>query len=229
MLKDKKFRHEIKHYINVSDYLAIKSRLINIMKLDKNASRNNEYKIRSLYFDNLKDRVLMEKINGIKHREKFRIRFYNDDLSFINLEKKSKINGLCLKESEKITILECEKIIEGDIGFLKESEKPLFKELYIKMKTQFLKPKSIVDYDREAYTYPLGNVRITFDKNIRTGIKSTNIFDDKLPTIEAIDKNVVVLEVKYDEFLPEVIQHIIQTNNRRPSAISKYAASRIYG
>lgn len=225
----RKFRHEIKHYINMSDYLAIKSRLVNIMKVDKNASNNNEYKIRSLYFDNIRDKVLMEKINGVKYREKFRIRLYNDDYSFIKLEKKSKSNGLCNKESESITAEQCYKIFKGDIEFLKDSSKPLFVELYSKIKSELLKPKSIVDYHREAYVYPLGNVRITFDKNIRTGIYNTNLFDEKLPTIEAIDKRIVVLEVKYDEFLPEIIQHIIQTNNRRPSAISKYAASRIYG
>lgn len=228
-MEEKKFRHEIKHYINHSDYMVIKNRLMHVMKIDKNASENNEYKIRSLYFDNLKDKVLMEKINGINHREKFRIRFYNDDHSFINLEKKSKINGLCSKDSELITKEECEKILKGDIEFLRYSNKALFVEFYSKIKGDLLKPKSIVDYKREAYIYRLGNVRITFDKNIRTGIYSTKIFDNNLPTIEAIDNNIVVLEVKFDEFLPELIQDIIQTNERRASAISKYAASRIYG
>lgn len=228
-MKEKKFRHEIKHYINNSDYMAIKSRLRYIMRIDKNASENNEYKIRSLYFDNLKDKVLMEKINGINHREKFRIRFYNDDYSFIKLEKKSKINGLCSKESELISKEECERILDGDIEFLRESNKELFIEFYSKIKGDLLKPKSVVDYTREAYIYRLGNVRITFDKKIRTGIYSTNIFNNDLPTVEAIDKNILVLEVKFDEFLPELIQDIIQTNERRASAISKYAASRIYG
>ncbi|MGG5461344.1 polyphosphate polymerase domain-containing protein [Clostridium sp. B9] len=228
-MKDKKFRHEIKHYINQSDYIAIKNRLIQIMNLDKNANTNKEYKIRSLYFDNYKDKVLMEKINGINFREKFRIRFYNDDYSFIKLEKKSKINGLCSKESELITKEECENIIRGDIDFLRESKKALFVEFYSKIKSDLLRGRSIVDYTREAYIYKAGNVRITFDKKIRTGICSRNIFDKNLPTIEAIDNNIIVLEVKFDEFLPQIIQDIIQTNDRRASAISKYAASRIYG
>ena len=228
-MAEKKFRHELKHYINMSDYMAIKNRLTQIMRLDKNANQNNEYKIRSLYFDNLNDKALMEKINGINRREKFRIRFYNDDYSFIKLEKKSKINGLCGKDSAKITKEQCEKIIEGDIEFLKHSNTPLFVELYAKMKGDLLKPKTIVDYTREAYIYPTGNVRITFDKDIRTGIHSKSIFDATVPTISSIDNTFVVLEVKYDEFLPEIIQHIIQTNDRRATAISKYAASRIYG
>lgn len=228
-MKDLNFRNEIKHYINMSDYLGIRSRLMQIMRIDKNSNADREYKIRSLYFDNIKDKVLMEKIHGINRREKFRIRFYNDDHSFIRLEKKSKINGLCSKISEPILKDECERIVNGDIDFLKESKKGLFVELYSKMKWDLLKPKTIVDYTREAYVYPVGNVRITFDKNIRTGIYSKNLFDKDLPTVNSIDNRYIVLEVKYDEFLPEIIQHIIQTNDRRADAISKYAAARIYG
>ena len=228
-MEDKKFRHELKHYINMSDYLTIKNRLVHIMKLDKNSNKNSEYKIRSLYFDNLRDKVLIEKINGVNHREKFRIRFYNNNYSFIRLEKKSKINGLCKKQSEFLTKKECEDIVKGNIDFLKDSKKPLLVEFYTKIKGDLLRPKTIVDYIREAYIYKIGNVRITFDKNIRTGIYGTDLFDDNLATIGSIDNNIVVLEVKYDEFLPEIIQDIIQTNNRRASAISKYALSRIYG
>lgn len=228
-MKDLNFRNEIKHYINMSDYLGIRSRLMQIMRIDKNSNADREYKIRSLYFDNIKDKVLMEKIHGINRREKFRIRFYNDDHSFIRLEKKSKINGLCSKISEPILKDECKRIVNGDIDFLKESKKGLFVELYSKMKWDLLKPKTIVDYTREAYVYPVGNVRITFDKNIRTGIYSKNLFDKDLPTVNSIDNRYIVLEVKYDEFLPEIIQHIIQTNDRRAEAISKYAAARIYG
>ncbi|WP_125152018.1 polyphosphate polymerase domain-containing protein [Clostridium rectalis] len=224
-----KFRHEIKHYINISDYLSIKNRLINIMRLDKNSNSDREYRIRSLYFDNYRDKVLMEKIEGINSREKFRIRFYNDDHSFIRLEKKSKINGLCNKVSESILKHQCEELISGKIDFLKESNKDLFIELYSKMKWQLLRPRTIVDYTREAYIYPVSNVRITFDKWIRTGVFSRNIFDTNLPTVKSIDEKFIVLEVKYDEFLPEIVHDIIQTNNRRSSAISKYAAARIYG
>lgn len=228
-MKEMKFRNEIKHYINILDYLVIINRLRSIMSIDRNENENKEYKIRSLYFDNLRDKVLMEKINGINHREKFRIRFYNNNNSFIRLEKKSKINGLCMKENEPITKAECESIINGDINFLIDSDRKLFIDLYSKIKGELLNPKTIVDYTREAYIYPVGNVRITFDKSIRSTIHSINLFDEKLPTIEAINNRCIVLEVKYDEFLPEIIQDIIQTNERRGSAISKYEAARIYG
>ena len=229
MAEEPKFRHELKHYINYSDYLAIRNRLRTIMNIDRNANDHNDYKIRSLYFDNVYDKALMEKVVGIPKRDKFRIRFYNDNHDFIRLEKKSKIRGLCLKDSEKITKEECLKIINGDIEFLKTSGKNLFVDLYSQMKGNLMKPRTIVDYTREAYIYPIGNVRITFDKSIRTGLNSINMFDNELPTIETIDHKYIVLEVKFDEFLPQVIRDIIQVKERRATSISKYEAVRIYG
>ena len=199
------------------------------MHIDRNANSNNEYRIRSLYFDNVYDKALMEKVIGIPKRDKFRIRFYNDNHDFIRLEKKSKIRGLCLKDSERITKEECLKIINGDIEFLKESGKKLFIDLYAQMKGNLLKPKTIVDYTREAYIYPIGNVRITFDKSIRTGLNCINMFDDNLPTIETVDHKFIVLEVKFDEFMPQVIHDIVQVNERRATSVSKYEAARIYG
>lgn len=228
-MEEVKFRHELKYYINFSDYISIKSRLRSIMHIDKNANENNEYKIRSLYFDNVYDKALMEKVIGVPKRHKFRIRFYNDNHEFIRLEKKSKIRGLCLKDSEKITKEECEKIINGDIEFLRDSNKKLFIDLYSEMKGNLLRPKTIVDYTREAYIYPIGNVRITFDKSVRTGLNNINMFDDNLPTIETIDNKYIVLEVKFDEFLPQIIRDIIQVKERRATSISKYEAARIYG
>lgn len=228
-MEEVKFRHELKHYINFSDYISIKSRLRSIMHIDKNANENNEYKIRSLYFDNVYDKALMEKVIGVPKRDKFRIRFYNDNHEFIRLEKKSKIRGLCLKDSEKITKEECEKIINGDIEFLRDSNKKLFIDLYSEIKGNLLRPRTIVDYTREAYIYPIGNVRITFDKSIRTGLNNINMFDDNLPTIETIDNKYIVLEVKFDEFLPQIIRDIIQVKERRATSISKYEAARIYG
>ena len=97
------------------------------------------------------------------------------------------------------------------------------------MKTEFLKPKTIVDYDREAYIYNVGNVRLTFDKNLKTGIVSTNIFNSNLETINPINKDYIIFEVKYDEFLPEVISNFIQLGERTKTSISKYALCRIYG
>ena len=222
-----KFRHEIKHQINTADYYSIMGRLKHVIGRDLNAGDEGEYKIRSIYFDNCYDKVLTEKALGLNNREKFRIRFYNDDTSLIKLEKKSKINGLCLKVDEPISKEECEMIQRGDIEFLKESSKKLFNELYVKMKNQLLRPKTIVDYMREAYVYKPGNVRITFDKKIETGIWNTDFLSGDVVTKSVISNDYMVLEVKWDEYLPEVIQACVQ-QGRLKSSISKYALCRMY-
>ncbi|PRR83562.1 polyphosphate polymerase domain-containing protein [Clostridium vincentii] len=225
-----KYRHELKHFINYSDYLQIKNRLKFITSLDNFADKKTgRYKIRSLYFDNIYDKVLLEKINGVDNREKFRIRLYNDDSSFIRLEKKTKKNGLCQKLNAIITKEQCALIISGSLGWIKETDNPLLMEFYCKSKYQLLKPATIVDYTREAYLYKVGNVRITFDMNVRSGLYSKNIFDKDLPVADPISDNSIILEVKYDEFLPEIISNVIQTNNKQATAISKYASCRIYG
>ncbi len=224
-----KYRHEMKHYINLSDYIVLRSRLRAIMNKDYHADETGKYKIRSLYFDDLHDSALLEKLYGINHREKFRIRYYNDDPSFIRLEKKIKDNGLTSKLSVPLSKEEAIAITNGNINWLKESKLPLLQELYTKMQSGGLKPKTIVDYFREAYTYPAGNVRITFDSSIKTGLFSTDLFDYTLPTVNALNNQSIILEVKFDEFLPEVISDIIQTNERRATSVSKYALSRLYG
>lgn len=223
-----KFRHEHKHYINYMDYLVIRSKLKAIMTPDTYTNQDGNYQIRSLYFDNYQDTALQEKINGINHREKFRIRCYNNNFSFINLEKKSKVNGLCSKIKAPISKAETEAILSCQTEWMATSDKPLFVELYSKMKSGQLRPKTIVDYNREAYIYGPGNVRVTIDKNIRTGLFSTDMFNAELPTIAAGDTP-ILLEIKYDAFLPEVISNIIQLDGRQKTAFSKYAASRIYG
>lgn len=223
-----KMRHEYKYPINYMDYLVLKQRLDAVMKKDPHTGKNGMYHIRSLYFDTPDDKALKEKIDGVNKREKFRIRFYNGNDSVIHLEKKSKINGLCNKKSVPITREETEKILAGDISWMAtETERPLLSELYSKMKSQLLQPKTLVDYERIPYVFSAGNVRITIDKNIRTGVYQKDFFDVFVPTVSASET--VLLEVKYDAFIPQFILDILQLNSRRTQAFSKYAACRIYG
>lgn len=139
-----KFRNEWKHEINLSDMMTLRARLQTVAKPEEHGI-NGTYHIRSLYFDDLFDTALREKINGVNIREKFRIRYYNDDTSFIRLEKKSKINGLCNKLQARISITETEQIISGDIEWMRSDQRPLVQELYLKMKDKGLRPKTIVD------------------------------------------------------------------------------------
>lgn len=222
-----KYRHEWKHEINYADILILRSRLLAIMKPDEHAT-NGKYQICSLYFDTLNDKALREKIDGINFREKFRIRFYNNDTSHIVLEKKSKINNLCEKESCQITKEETKKIIDGDISWMINSERPLCQELYSKMLSLGLKPKTIVQYVREPFVFGPGNVRVTIDYNIRTGMNYKDFLSSEPITIPAGDSP-IILEVKWDEFLPSIVKDAITIPGRRASAFSKYAQCRVYG
>lgn len=222
-----KYRHEWKHEINYADYLTLQMRLPLILQRDPHAI-NNVYEIRSVYFDTPTDKALREKIDGVNFREKFRIRFYNADTSFINLEKKSKINGLCAKESCVITKEEAQMLVDGKLDWMMESGRPLCQELYTKMHAQGLRPKTIVDYTRAPYVFGPGNVRVTIDYNIRTGEFRTDFLNPDTITLPAGDSP-MILEVKWDEYLPSIVRDAVSLPNRHASAFSKYAQCRIYG
>ena len=221
-----KFRHELKQEITYADMLVLRQRLKTVMQEDSHAT-DGRYEIRSLYFDNLNDKALREKIDGVNIREKFRIRYYNGDTSLIHLEKKSKINGLCLKESVSLTFEQAEAILNGDYTWMAECKESLMRELYIKMKHDGLRPKTIVDYAREPFVFGPGNVRITLDYNIRTGLSAVDFLNNSCVTVP-IANNPIILEIKWDEYLPDIIKDIIQLNRGRIGAFSKYAACRMY-
>lgn len=221
-----KYRHEVKHEISPADMLVLKSRLSAVAKTDPHG-KNGSYFVRSLYFDNLEDKVLRQKLDGVSVREKFRIRFYNYDTSFIRLEKKSKCNGLCLKESCPLTEREAFCIANGETEELKADGRPLLFELLYKMKTEGLYPKAVVDYERDAFLYPAGNVRVTLDHSIRRGFDPKSFLSPDCITIPTGGD--IILEVKWDEFLPDIIRDTVQLDSCRSGAFSKYAVSRIYG
>ena len=221
------FRNEWKHEITASDRICIRQRLSAVAKPDPHAA-GGRYEIRSLYFDNLYDKALREKVDGVDRREKFRIRYYNADTGFIHLEKKSKKSGLCCKVGERISKEEAQAIVDGDLDWMMESGKPLVRELYAKMRAGGLRPMTIVDYTREPFVYAPGNVRVTLDYNIRTGLRCTDFLNWDCITVPAGDAP-IILEVKWDEYLPDVIRDAVQLQGRRVSAFSKYAACRIYG
>ena len=223
------YRNELKQYINIGDYIILRNCLEVICSKDKHAQRSGKYKIRSLYFETPDDKALREKLDGVNNREKFRLRYYDDDFSFIKLEKKSKSNGYGNKITAPVTKEECERIISGDIEWMKKSGRALLLELYGKIKGELLMPKTIVDYTREPYVYAPGNVRITIDSNIRTGIYSKDFLNSEVVTLSPLMADPIILEVKFDNFLPEIIRGAVQLGNRRSTAFSKYAVCRMYG
>ena len=218
-------RHELKHYINASDYAQLRARLRCIASPDENAGEDACYLVRSLYFDNYTDKAVMEKLSGLSRREKFRLRYYNGDTSFIRLERKSKANRLVYKESATITAQQCETLLAGDFDGLKATGEPLLMELYTKMRYQNLRPRSIVDYNREAYVYRAGNVRVTFDSNIKISNSAKSFLNPNLVTIPAAVA--IIMEIKYDGFLPDIIRDITKIGARNQTEFSKYVAARL--
>lgn len=223
------FRHEWKHLLTPAEALEIRSRLRFLMQPDPHADETGAYFIRSLYFDTPEDKALLEKIDGVNRREKFRLRCYNGSRDMIRLEKKSKLDLLCSKETAVLSLPEAKALINGDIGWMASAEgRPVVTELYLKMKCEGLRPKTLVDYTREPFIYRPGNVRVTLDSNIRTGLRCTDFLNADCVTVPAGDAP-IILEVKWDAYLPDLIRDAVQLRAKQAAAFSKYAACRIYG
>jgi hypothetical protein len=220
------FRHEVKHEISNLDMLILRQRLRAVMKPDSHAV-NGQYKIRSLYFDNLDDKALREKLNGVNIREKYRIRMYNNDHSIIHLEWKYKHGSLGYKDSANLTPEQAQAIVAGDVSWMAASTDEMILAFYTRIRNEGLKAKVIVDYIREPFVYAPGNVRVTLDYDIRTGLSCTDFLNPDCVTVPIKDSP-CILEVKWDNYLPDVIRDAIQLDGRRSAAFSKYAACRMY-
>jgi len=218
-------RHELKLLINAADYAQLRARLRVVTKPDENAAEDGGYVVRSLYFDNYSDKAVFEKLSGQSKREKFRLRYYNGDISFIRLEKKSKDNRLTYKESAVVTAEQCAALLAGDYECFKLPDAPLLMEFYSKIRYQNLRPKSIVDYHREAYVYRAGNVRVTFDSKIKTSACVAGFLNPELPVIPAATG--MLMEIKYDGFMPDIIRDILQIGWHNQTEFSKYVAGRL--
>ena len=227
---EQRYRHELKYQISYAVYLALRSRLKSVMRQDENTDDTGRYVIRSVYFDNFDDKALREKLDGVQKREKWRIRYYNDDTSCIKLEKKCKINSLCLKLSAPLSAVECRAIFQGNTDWMLEHPSNLVRELYCKICSQQMRPRVLVSYVREPYVYAPGNVRVTFDSQLRTSLYHQDFLAPQIRDIGAMDApGDIVMEVKYDDYLPDIIGCLLQTEGVRQSAFSKYGLCRRFG
>lgn len=218
-------RKEEKYIISIFDYLYLHSILRQIAKPDKNSVAGNKYSVRSLYFDSLNDDAFFDKINGVNNREKFRIRFYNRRVGLIKLEKKSKISTETIKDSVNISEYQVRRIIDNDTSWMISEDSALLREFYVKYKTTPLVPKNIIEYTREAFVFDNLNIRITFDSDIRSTTLSADLFNLDVPMIKLTNK--IILEIKYDTFIPEYIKAILNQIDKKTVSHSKYANSRM--
>lgn len=220
------FRHEVKHEISNHDVLVLRQRLRVVMKPDRHAV-NGQYEIRSLYFDTPNDKALREKLDGMITREKYRIRLYNNDPSIIHLERKFKHVDLGYKNTASLTSKQAQAIVDGDVEWMSHSTDEVILGFYTHICNERLKAKVIVDYIREPFVFEPGNIRVTLDYKIRTSMNCTDFLNPNCVTIP-IAESPCILEVKWDNYLPDVIRDAIQLGSRHSAAFSKYAASRMY-
>lgn len=217
------FRQELKYYISFHEYVYLKKRLEAALEKDRHTLlQDNGYHVRSLYFDDIYKSALNEKISGLGERKKYRIRIYNHSDALIRMEKKIKYDQYIAKMKENMTKEEFYQLLRQDYDFLLNSEKVLFREFYAEIKNKLLKPVVIVDYEREAYTVVPGNVRITFDKNLQAGFSTYDIFAEGVAAKNVFEKPVMILEIKYDTFLPTYVLNLLQISSHNLSAASKY-------
>lgn len=226
-------RHELKYLISDMQYRVLKSVLSPVLHLDKNAVKNGgSYHIRSLYFDTAFDDAYYDKMSGVRDRNKYRIRIYNLKDTEVFMECKTKVGALISKRTVEIGRDMAEQIIAGDPTGLQKTRYGLLGDVYREMRTNLLHPVVIVDYEREAYLHPAEEVRITFDKHLRTGLNSIDLFNPYVPTLPVFDDaQNMVLEVKFNRVLPPYIADLLSFaigGEAIQQAVSKYTLCRRY-
>lgn len=219
------FRHEIKYVMSWAEYARLKQILCQLMQLDGNMKSGQDYYIRSLYFDTIDNMDYYTKVYGMNERKKIRFRIYDCNAQWVKLEIKNKKDNRQLKETAQISREDALQIIDGNIEVLSKYHDKVSQRTRLLFEQYMYQPKIIIDYNREAYFLPIENIRLTFDKRIRTA-PETDIFNDRLAMYSVMPENVVVLEVKYDKYLPDYLSNILATVNMQNMAVSKYCMAR---
>ncbi|GIO12903.1 molecular chaperone [Cohnella xylanilytica] len=218
----KKLRHEHKYYISMNEYEGLRRRIRPLLAMDRNSIGEEGYHIRSLYFDDAHERSLFDKNNGYFHRKKYRIRIYNISDKIIKLERKSKYNEYVAKESASLSRTQVDNLLKGEYDSLREIGSPVAEDFYWDLRAGKMRPSVIVDYWREAYIEPFSDTRITFDKELSAGLHEFDLFDDKVSTWYALNEPKMILEVKYNHYLPGSVAGLLQMSAHQRSTISKY-------
>lgn len=223
-----KYRHEFKYLISAGELVLIKNRINHLLQRDSHTEQNGIYSIRSLYFDDYYNRCFYENENGTDPREKYRIRIYNNSIDHITLECKRKERGKSLKTTCPLTVEQTKHLMKGQILPSINTQPPLLQKLTYEMLVHRMRPVVIVEYDRIPYVYKNGNVRITLDTNISSSKSIGQFLDENIPKRPIMPIGFQLLEVKYDEYLPDHIYHALQLQSLTQTAYSKYYLCRKY-
>ena len=216
------YRHELKYLISYADLALVRARIDPLLKKDSNVTEAGCYTVRSLYFDDYGNTAYNDKLLGGMERQKFRIRIYNGSDRVISLERKSKSRSYTHKQSARLSRIQVQDILDGNYDVLLECPEPLFGVFYHECRTKVLRPRVIVDYEREPYIMQAGTVRITFDTHVRAAVGGWDIFDDRLATLEVLAPGLLVMKVKFTEFLPSIVRQVLPQGAADFSAVSKY-------
>lgn len=226
MVRDVEYRYELKFVIPDQAAELLKNQLRQVMTVDEHSvSTEYSYEIRSLYFDDIYSNAYFDKLDGVEYRSKYRIRLYNNDDSVIKLECKHKDENMTYKESCTLKRELIEAILDGKYGMVRTNNAFLNRFLGEAMINN-LRPSVIVDYKRLAFVYPVSEVRITFDSEIRSGRYNVSLFDENLTTFDVLEEGYQVLEVKCNEFIPAHILSILNSVPMVRQAVSKFALCR---
>ena len=224
MIELNDLRYELKYLIQKPDILTLEQRFKHVMQRDSHAA-DDGYFIRSLYFDDIENSSYHQKMNGQMRRVKYRIRYYDFDDSAIFFEKKIKENNKIAKQSFMITRDEVDTLLNREPRFLLKKG-DLGVDVYRRWTEKALRPKMIVDYRRMPYTYPAGNVRITFDTGLHMSEVVDGMFDERSAMIPVMNDQGAIMEVKYGQFIPAHIKDLLALDNSVRMAISKYTMCR---
>ncbi len=222
------YRHEYKYIVSAAELELLRSRLEGLMEPDPHAGEDGTYNIRSIYFDDIENSCYYDNEDGVDPREKFRIRIYDRSSRRISLELKKKICGKCLKLACPLSFEQYEIISKGGYVPISKENPEILNKLSLLYLTRGMRPKIIVEYERTPWIYNDGNVRVTFDKNVRSSTELSGFFDADIPVRCIMPPGWHLLEVKWDEFLPDFIYKNTMISNLQQTAHSKYYLCRRY-
>ena len=220
-------RHELKFYISLADYNYCQHVLKHLLQTDEFQTGENGYFIRSLYFEDVAESSVEEKLDGIETRDKYRLRIYDCGQDWAKLERKRKDNSFVNKSSVTISKQEALAMMDGDYDFLLNKEGPAAKSIYFDLKRKYFRPVVIVDYIRDVYKMDYNEIRITFDKQIRTTTSDLNLFDENVLTQPLQRDDVIIMEVKFNTCLPSWFKDFLNFESHVSMAISKYCYGRM--
>lgn len=217
-----RYRHELKFICPNAELELLERRLVSVMAPDSHANSGGEYVIRSVYFDDYRHSCFYDNEDGVDPRQKFRIRIYNRSAERISLEKKRKQRGMTGKQSCRIDRDTCERMLRGEALTDCLGRHPLLDEWIVLRQRSLYRPVMLGEYVRKPFVYRLGNVRVTFDRNICASTQVTRLFDAQMSRVAVLPQGYHVLEVKYDDYLPDVIRNLVDNRHLRQTTFSKF-------